>query len=174
MTTAMNDGRHAGTDRRRARVQAAVTAAVRAGTPLTAAAIARAASVDRTFLYRRRDLLDLVHTAAREPPGPKPVNGPAVSRSSLQTDLTNACARAARLAARVQQLGHHLPRRLGDQAWRESGLGAPTDVVELQATTTRLEQSNTELTRHLEDRRAELDATRAANRELTRALNQRG
>ncbi|MFZ3493051.1 hypothetical protein ACODT5_07435 [Streptomyces sp. 5.8] len=39
---------------------------------------------------------------------------------------------------------------------------------------TQLEQRNIELTRALEERQAELDATRAANRDLTRALNQRG
>ncbi|MFD6179614.1 hypothetical protein [Streptomyces goshikiensis] len=38
----------------------------------------------------------------------------------------------------------------------------------------RLEQRNVELTRALEERQTELDAARAANRDLTRALNQRG
>ncbi|CAL9674378.1 hypothetical protein SUDANB105_07764 [Streptomyces sp. enrichment culture] len=88
--------------------------------------------------------------------------------------LMSAFARASRLSTRVQQLENHLSRHLGQQAWRESGLGASTDIAQLQATITHLEQRETELTRQLDDRQAELEAARAANRELTRALNQRG
>ncbi|MET8771173.1 hypothetical protein [Streptomyces sp. NPDC004658] len=62
---------------------------------------------------------------------------------------------------------------MGEQTWRESGLGAPADYEELQRQVVRLEQMNTELTARLEERDAELEAARAANRELTRALNQR-
>ncbi|MER5473573.1 hypothetical protein [Streptomyces sp. NPDC002685] len=67
-----------------------------------------------------------------------------------------------------------MSQELGEQAWRESGLGAPTDIEELQRTITRLEQRNVELTEALEESQAELVAAREANRELTRILNQRG
>ncbi|KOT44835.1 hypothetical protein ADK47_41655 [Streptomyces rimosus subsp. rimosus] len=170
----MNDGRRVGSERRRDRVQAAVDAAVRAGTPLTAAAIARAAGVDRTFLYRHRDLLDQLHAAAREPAGPAPANGPTVTLASLRADLANATARNTRFLARIQQLEKRLSRTLGEQIWRASGLGAPADIEELQRTITQLEQKTVELTAALEEREAELEAARAANRELTRALNQQG
>ncbi|MFJ9824909.1 hypothetical protein ACIRSU_11090 [Streptomyces sp. NPDC101160] len=173
MTSPMNEGRHAGTDRRRRRVQEAIAAAARDGTQLTASAIARAARVDRTFLYRHRDLLDKLHTASTRPTDPLPGSAP-VTTQSLQTDLANANARATRLAARVQQLEEHLSRQLGEQAWRESGFGVHTDVAELQATIARLEQRTVDLERDLEERQSELEAARAANRELTRALNQRG
>ncbi|NMI55714.1 MULTISPECIES: hypothetical protein [unclassified Streptomyces] len=63
---------------------------------------------------------------------------------------------------------------MGEQAWRESGLGAPADQEELQRQVSRLEQANTELLARLEERDAELEAARAAIRELTRALNQKG
>jgi hypothetical protein len=63
---------------------------------------------------------------------------------------------------------------MGEQAWRESGLGTPADQEELQRQVSRLEQANTELSARLEERDAELEAARAANRELTRALNQTG
>ncbi|MFF9811603.1 hypothetical protein ACF1G5_42130 [Streptomyces coeruleorubidus] len=46
------------------------------------------------------------------------------------------------------------------------------DIEELQRRILHLEQANVDLTGQLEDRLAELDAARAANRELTRALNQ--
>ncbi|MFF9409885.1 hypothetical protein ACF1B0_30830 [Streptomyces anandii] len=173
MTSAMSDGREAGTERRRSRVQEAITTAARHGTPLTASAIARAAGVDRTFLYRHRDLLELLHATSIRSTGEMPEPGTA-TRASLQADLANANARAARLSARVQQLENRLSRRLGNQAWHESGLGTPADVAELQGAVSRLEQRQTELTRQLDDRQAGLEAARAANRELTRALNQRG
>ncbi|MEW2491013.1 hypothetical protein [Streptomyces sp. NPDC048411] len=169
----MNNGRQAGTERRRTRVANAITVARREGAPLTASAIARAAQVDRTFLYRHRDLLEVLHTAAREPAAPA-AGGPAVTRSSLQADLANAAARSARRAARVQQLEERLSKALGKEVWRTSGLGPPADVAELNTRITLLEQRNVELTGALEEREAELDAARAANRDLTRALNQRG
>ncbi|MFE2685184.1 hypothetical protein [Streptomyces mirabilis] len=62
---------------------------------------------------------------------------------------------------------------LGEQAWRESGLGAPTDIEELQRTITRLEQRDVELTEALDESQADLAAAREANRELPRILNQR-
>ncbi|WP_328863992.1 hypothetical protein [Streptomyces virginiae] len=173
MTTAMNDGRQADTERRRTRVQAAITAARRDGTPLTASAIARTAYVDRTFLYRHRDLLDALHTATHEPAA-QPASGPAVTRGSLQADLADAAARSARLAARIHQLEERLSLSLGEEIWRMSGLGPPADIAELSSRVTGLEERNVELTRALKERQAEVGAARAANRDLTRALNQRG
>ncbi|MER0484607.1 hypothetical protein ABR737_40850 [Streptomyces sp. Edi2] len=174
MTTPMNDGRHQDTERRRQRVRTALASATRDGTSLTASAIARTARVDRTFLYRHRDLLEELHAAARQPTGPTPARGSAATQASLQADLANAGARAARLAARVQQLEKRLSQDLGEQAWRESGLGAPADIDEHRRRIAQLEQRNVELAPRLEEREAELEAARAANRELTRALNQRG
>src|SRR5205814_1528147 len=89
--------------------------------------IARAAGVDRTFLYRHRDLLEQIHALQAQPRTATGV-GPAVSRASLQADLLNAQQRAARMAARVQQLEKRLSEALGEQAWRQSGLGAPDDI----------------------------------------------
>lgn len=172
MTTAMNDGRQAETERRRTRVQAAIAAARNEGTPLTATAIARTARVDRTFLYRHRELLDILHSAAHEPAS-QAGSATAVTHASLQADLANAGARSARLAARVHQLEERLSKVLGDEIWKSSGLGAPGDVAELTLRITHLEQAHVELTKALEERQAELDAARAANRDLTRALNQR-
>ncbi|MGK5693273.1 hypothetical protein ACSNOJ_10280 [Streptomyces sp. URMC 128] len=172
MTSPINDGRVAGTERRRRRVQDAITTAVHHGTPLTASAIARAAGVDRTFLYRHRDLLEHLHTTGSRC-AETPVGGPAATQASLEADLANANARATRLVARVQQLEAHLSRQLGQRAWQESGLGASVDVSDLQTTVTRLEQHIVELTRRLEEQQGDLDAARSANRDLTRALNQR-
>jgi len=85
----MLDGRHADSARRRQRVLTALDHAVAEGTEISASAIARAAGVDRSFLYRHRDLLEKTHALAAEPPST--VNaGPAVTRASLQADLLAA------------------------------------------------------------------------------------
>ncbi|MER7057539.1 MULTISPECIES: DUF6262 family protein [unclassified Streptomyces] len=173
MIPAMRDGRQADPERRRQRVATAVKNAARNGTPISVSAIARQAGVDRSFLYRHRDLLEIVHAAELEPAAQDPAGTSPVSRASLQADLANAQARNARLTARVQQLEKRLSQALGTQAWQESGLGAPADIDELQRRITRLEQHNVELTSALEEPRSDLDAAREANRDLTRALNQR-
>ncbi|MFJ8510369.1 DUF6262 family protein [Streptomyces avermitilis] len=174
MSPAMRDGRQANSERRRQRVATAIKNAAKSGTPISVSAIARQAGVDRTFLYRHRDLLELVHAAELEPAAQDPTAASPVSRASLQADLANAQARNARLAAHVQQLEKRLSQAMGAQAWQESGLGAPADIDELQRRITRLEQQNVELAGALDEARADLEAARAANRDLTRALNQRG
>jgi Family of unknown function (DUF6262) len=167
---ALADGRRADSARRRQRVIAAISRAVTDGTEISVSAIARAAAVDRTFLYRHRDLLGEVHATQASPPAGSGT-GPAVSRASLQADLLAAHERAVRLAARIQQLEKRLSETLGEQAWRESGLGAPAGIDTLNHTITRLEQQAADLRIQLEDRDSELAAARAANRELMTQLN---
>jgi hypothetical protein len=168
--TAMTDGRRAGSARRRQRVLAAISRAVTDGTEISVSAIARAAAVDRTFLYRHRDLLGKIHATQASPPADSGT-GPAVSRASLQADLLAAHERALRLHARIQQLEKRLSEALGEQAWRESALGAPADIDTLNHTATRLEQQAADLRIQLEERDSELAAARAANRELMTQLN---
>ena len=98
--------------------------------------------------------------------------GPAVSRASLKADLANACDQATRLAARVAQLERKLSELLGQQVWRQSGLGAPDDVEELKTRITVLDQEKADVGLKLEERAAELEASRAMGRELTKTLNQ--
>lgn len=169
----MHQGRQDGTDRRRQRVTNALKAAAQNGSPISVSGIARQAGGDRTFLYRHRDLLALVHAAEIEPANQDPAGATPVSRASLQADLANAQARNTRLITRIQQLERRLSEALGEQVWRESGLDAPADIDELKHKITRLEQHNIDLAASLEEREAELAAAREANRQLTRALNQR-
>jgi len=169
-TTAMADGRRADSARRRQRVIAAINRAITDGTEMSVSAIARAAAVDRTFLYRHRDLLGQIHaTQAGPPDGNGP--GPAVTRASLQADLLAAHERALRLTARIQQLEKRLSEALGDRAWRESGFGAPDDIDALNRKITHLEQQIAGLRLQLDERDGELAAARAANRELMTQLN---
>ena len=60
---AMIDGRRADSTRRRQRVLAALDTAIKDGVELSVTDIARRAGVDRTFLYRHRDLLERIHAA---------------------------------------------------------------------------------------------------------------
>ena len=166
-------GRQADSARRRARVIQAISAATAAGHEISPSSIARAAGVDRTFLYRHRDLLEQVHAVQANAPAPAGT-GPAASSASQQADLLNAQQRAARLAARVHQLENRLSSLLGDHAWRESGLGAPADIDALKQRNHTLEQQVTDLRLQLGERDQDLAAARAANRELTTQLNAAG
>ena len=118
-------GRRADSTRRRQRVLTALDNAITDGAELSVTDIARRAGVDRTFLYRHRDLLERIHAADAQPPD-KPGAGPSVTRASLQADLLAAQQRCARMATRTQQLEKRLSELLGEQAWRATGLGAPS------------------------------------------------
>jgi transposase-like protein len=168
----MLEGRRADSARRRQRVIKAINAAITSGDEASVSAIARAAGVDRTFLYRHTDLLGQVH-AAQANPAVAEGGAPMVSRASLQADLANAHGQIARQAARIRQLEHKLAELLGERAWRESGLGAPADIDQLQCTITSLEQQVVDLHRQLDERDQELDAARSTNRDLIANLNRR-
>ncbi len=167
----MVDGRHAESARRRQRVLAALDRAIADGAEIGVSTIARAAGVDRSFLYRHRDLLTKIHTAETEPPATGQSTSPAVSRASLQADLLAAHERAHRLHARNQHLEKRQSEALGEQAWRESGLGAPADIDLLRQQITHLEQQAADLRLQLEERDEDLAAARAANRELMARIN---
>jgi Family of unknown function (DUF6262) len=167
---AMINGRRADSTRRRQRVLSALDNAIKDGAELNVTDIARRARVDRTFLYRHRDLLERLHAAETQPPD-KPEIGPSVTRASLQADLLAAQQRCTRMAARTQQLETRLSELLGEQAWRATGLGAPTDIDRLQQSIVTLEQQVVDLRLQLEERDQDLAAARAANRELMTRLN---
>jgi hypothetical protein len=169
------EGRRADTARRRQRVLKALHDARATGAEISVSSIARAAGVDRSFFYRsqHRDLLTQLHAAEAEPPH-SPETGPGVSRSSLKADLANSQERCTRLATRVQQLEKRLSLALGEQTWRETGLGAPDDVEELKQRIILLEQEKAALSLQLDERTQDLEAARAANRELMAQLNRPG
>lgn len=169
-TAAAIEGRRADTTRRRERVVAALTTAHSSGNEISVATIARAAAVDRTFLYRHRDLLAQLHSIQAQPSHDS-TRGAAVSLASLHTDLLAAHERGNRLATHIKTLERRLSETLGEQVWRESGLGAPQDLDELNQRITGLEQQNLDLKLRLEERAQDLTAARAANRELMTRLN---
>ena len=111
-----------------------------------------------------------MHAAEAQPTDTSGI-GPVVSCASLQADLLAAHERAVRRAARVQHLERRLSQSLGEQAWRESGLGAPADIDQLNQRIVTLEQHVVDVRLQLEERTQDLDATRATNRELMTRLN---
>jgi len=170
-TGPMLAGRQADSARRRQRVITILDRAAASGEEISVSRIARAAGVDRTFLYRHPDLLAKVHALEASPPPAATASGPAVTRASLQADLLAAHERTARLAAHIRQLEQRLSSTLGEQAWRESGLGAPADIDALNHKIISLEQQITGLRMQLDERDQDLAAARAANRELMARLN---
>lgn len=166
---AMLAGRRADSARRRQRVVKALNEAVTRGEEISVSGIARRAGVDRSFLYRHHDLLEQIHAIEAQPPTAG--GGPTVSRASLQADLLAAQQRCGRMATRAQQLERRLSELLGEQTWHESGLGAPDDIDQLNQRITHLEQQIVDLRLQLAERDQDLDAARAANRELMTQLN---
>ena len=169
-TRAMRRGRQNDSTRRRQRVIAALDKAITDGIELSVSGIARAAGVDRSFLYRHRDLLAQLHALEAQPPAGA-AGGPVVTRASLQADLLAAHERAVRLNARVHHLEKRLSEALGEHVWRESGLGTPTDIDALHQQITHLEQQGVDLRLQLAERDEDLAAARATNREFMARIN---
>jgi hypothetical protein len=168
----MLDGRHADGARRRQRVLAALDRRTADGAQISVSAIARAAGVDRSFLYRHRDLLEKIHALAAEPPATSAERaGPTVSLAPLPADQLAAHERAARLHSRVQHLERRLSDALGERAWHASGLGATADIDALHQQITRLEQQIIDLSLQLAERDEDLAAARATNREFMARIN---
>jgi hypothetical protein len=170
-TEAMRQGRQADSARRRQRVITALDRASRDGAEASVSAIARAAGVDRSFLYRHRDLLAKIHALEASPPGDGQASGPGVTRASLQADLAATHERALRLTSHIRQLEKRLSEALGEQAWHESGLSTPADPSRLTQENSQLQQQVIDLRLQLEQRDQDLAAARAANRELMAQLN---
>jgi hypothetical protein len=170
-TEAMRQGRQADSARRRQRVITALERASRDAAEVSVSAITRAAGVDRSFVYRHRDLLTKIHDLEASPPGGGQAGGPGVTRASLQADLAAARERALRLTARIGQLEHRLSEALGEQAWHESGLSTPADPGSLAQENSHLQQQVIDLRLQIEERDQDLAAARSANRELMAQLN---
>jgi polyhydroxyalkanoate synthesis regulator phasin len=169
MSNAMIHGRQADSARRRQRVIKALNTTIATGEEISVSALARQAGVDRSFLYRHPDLLAQIRAAQAQPT--KTAGRSSVTMASLQADLVNAHDRANRQASRVRQLEKKLSELMGNQAWRESGLGAPDDIEQMKRRITELEQQVVDLKEHLAERDQELEAARGANRDLINQLN---
>ncbi len=138
----MLDGRHADSARRRQRVLAALDRRTADGAQISVSAIARAAGVDRSFLYRHRDLLEKIHALAAEP-RPRPASAPARRSPEPRyrptcSPRTNAPPGSTAESSTPRTSALRRPRRARLARLR---LGAPADIDALHhAGQPRLEQ----------------------------------
>ena len=154
---------------RRQAVLRALHAAAATGETISVSGIARAARVHRTFLYRHPDLHAAVLAQAAAPTNSTGDAGP--SRASLLADLVNLQQRNTRLATTITALERRLSQELGDTAWRDPVSARHSTSTPCSAGSPELEQTIVELRADLSERDDELDAARAANRELMTRLN---
>ncbi|MCY0924499.1 DUF6262 family protein [Streptomyces sp. H27-G5] len=169
-TESLADARHQDSERRRAKVLAAIDRLATQGDDLSVSSVSRAAGVHRSLIYRHPDLHAAVTARASEPQV-NSLTGPGASKQSLLTDIANLTDRVRRQDAHIRQLESRLAEALGEQVWQRAGLGGPPDHDALQKQVNHLEQHVTELQRQVADRDDDLDAARAANRQLMAKLN---
>ncbi len=155
--------------RRRQRVLNALGQLGADGQEISVSAVARAAGVDRSFLYRHHDLRARIHASAATP-GTSPAAATA-SRQSLLADLANLKEHNQRLRRQNTSLTTRLSEVLGEEVFHASGIGRAGDAGQLRARIGELEQQLLDLRQELEERTDELDAARAANRDLMTLAN---
>jgi hypothetical protein len=155
--------------RRRQRVLDALDQLAAAGQEISVSAAARAARVDRSFLYRHHDLRAQIHArAAALEASPAST---AASMQSLLADLANLREQNQRLRRQNLSLTARLSEVLGDEVFQASGMGRTDESEPLRARAAELEQQILDLRQELEERTDELDASRAANRDLMTLAN---
>lgn len=154
---------------RRQRVLTALDELASTGEELTVSSVARAARVDRSFLYRHHDLRARIIARAEAPnTGPAAT---AVSKRSLQADLANLREQNERLRRQNTKLASRLSEALGDEVLRDSGIGRTDETEQLRTQLSQLEQQILDLRQELDERNDELTAARATNRDLMAELN---
>jgi hypothetical protein len=159
------------TTRRRQRVLSALDQLTAAGQEISVSAVARRADVDRSFLYRHHDLRAQIHARAAAPAG-SPAST-AASRQSLLADLANLREQNQRLRKQNTGLTARLSEVLGEEVFRASGIGRTDDTEALRARVGQLEQELLDLRQELEKRTDDLNAARAANRDLMALANRK-
>jgi hypothetical protein len=169
---ALAEARRRDSTRRRQRVLNALDRLAGGGEEISVAAVARAAGVDRSFLYRHHDLRSqILQRAAQVQPDASMPRTTQVSRQSLLADLANLRAHNERLRRQVTRLARRLSEVLGEEVFRASGLGGPDDTEQLRRRAAELEQTVLDLRQALQERTEELDGARTANRDLMAELN---
>ena len=170
-TESLIAARHRDSTRRRQRVLNALDQMAAAGQEISVSAIARAAGVDRSFLYRHHDLRAQIHARAAAP-GNSPAST-AASKQSLLADLANLREQNQRLRKQNSDLTARLSEVLGEEVFRASGIGRTDDTDALRARAGQLEQQVLDLHQELEERTDDLNAARAANRDLMSLANRK-
>lgn len=159
------------TARRRQRVLSVLDQLAAAGQEISVSAVARAAAVDRSFLYRHHDLRAQIHARAAAP-----ANTPAsttASKQSLLADLANLREQNKRLRKQNTDLTARLSEPLGEEVFRASGIGRTDEAQALRTRVAQLEQELLDRRQELQERTDDLTAARAANRDLMALANRK-
>jgi transposase-like protein len=170
-TESLIAARRRDTTRRRQRVLGALDRLDAAGHEISVSAVARAADVDRSFLYRHHDLRAQVHARAAAPAS-SPAST-AASKQSLLADLANLREQNQRLRKQNTELTARLSEALGEEVFRASGIGRTDDSEALRTRAGQLEQQVLDLRQELGERTDDLNAARAANRDLMSLANRK-
>jgi len=169
MTTALARHRRADSSRRQAAVRATLDRMIKNGEPITASAVARAAGVHRSLIYRHPQLQADIDAATNSPPPPP--RSDHVTDASLKASVDNERARNRRLTTRIAQLERRLSEALGRETQHDNQFGDTDAAYELERRITQLEDRNTGLQQQLRDTLLELEASHHVNQQLTRQLN---
>jgi chromosome segregation ATPase len=159
------------TTRRRQRVLDTLDHLAAAGQEISVSAVARAAGVDRSFLYRHHDLRAQIHARSADPAG-SPAST-AASKQSLLADLANLREQNQRFRRQNTDLTARLSEVLGEELFRASGIGRTDDSEALRTRIGQLEQQVLGLRQELEERTDDLTAARGANRDLMAHANRK-
>jgi chromosome segregation ATPase len=157
--------------RRRQRVLSALDQLTAAGQEISVSAVARAAGVDRSFLYRHHDLRAQIHARATAPAS-SPAST-AVSKQSLLADLANLREQNQRLRRQNTDLTARLSEVLGEEVFLASGIGRTDETETLRTRAGQLEQQVLDLRQELEERTDDLSAARTANRDVMALANRK-
>jgi len=158
-----------------ARVLGALDAMLASGSPLSIAALARAAGVSRRFIYDHPELrAEAERRCAQiiERQSGTMTAAARVSTASLRADLANANAANHRLATEAASLRRRLGQQLGQEVLAD--LSGTDNAALPAALAPRLEQLETALFAAQEElarRTEELEAARQINRELLARIN---
>jgi regulator of replication initiation timing len=154
----LREARRRDSDRKRDQVFRTVDAMKRDGTPITFAAVARAARVSQWLVYADgvRDYINTARVAQAAEPAQAKTAGRSVSEASLRTDLELARQDNRRLRGEVDRLKKVLRQRLGAQLEAESVASLRRRIDELVEANNHYRSENTRLATELDNVRAEL------------------
>lgn len=120
---------------------------------------------------RHHDLRAQIH-ARSAAPASSPAST-AGNKQSLLADLANLREQNQRLRKQNTDPTARLSEVLGEEVFRASGIGRTDDSEALRARVSQLEQQGLDLRQELEERTDDLDAARAANRDLMTLANRK-
>lgn len=121
----LTDARRQDGERRRTMAMSALDQRAAHRAEIIVSAVARAAGVHRSLIYRHPDLHAAVTARAAAEPPPGTVTGPSASKQSLLADIANLTDRIRRQDTHIRHLEQRPAEALGEQVWQQAGLGGP-------------------------------------------------